>query len=170
MIRQLLAHVRAAERVLAVALLAALVAVVFAGTMGRYLGRPVVWSDEVAQGLFVWVALLAADITLQRNGHFSVDALVNFLPPKARFVLDVGIHLLLAALLALLLFYAFRFASMTGPRPMPMLGPMLGLRTGVVTSALPVGFTLMFITVIEQTIDRFAARRPPEPPSPSEVM
>ena len=170
MIRRLLGTVRAVERVLAVTLLAAMVAVVFAGTTGRYLGHPVVWSDEVAQGLFVWVALLAADITLQRNGHFSVDELVNFLPPKARFALDIGIHLLLAALLALLLYYAFKFASMTGPRPMPMLGPMLGLRTGIVTTALPVGFALMFITVIEQTIDRLAARRPPEPTPPSEVM
>lgn len=169
MIRQILGYLRAAERVLAVVLLAALVTVVFAGTTGRYLGRPVVWSDEVAQGLFVWVALLAADITLQRNGHFSVDALVNFLPPRARFVLDVGIHLLLAALIALLLYYAFRFASMTGPRPMPMLGPMLGLRTGIVTSALPVGFALMLITVIEQTIARLRAGRPPEPTPSGEV-
>lgn len=167
MIARALAVLRLAERTIAVALLVALVAVVFAGAVGRYTGRPVIWSDEVAQALFVWVAMLAADLTLQRSGHFSIDILAALLPQKARLVLDLAILVMLGALLALLIVYGFRFAHMTSGRPMPM----LGLPVSVATAALPVGFTLMAITLVEEFVRRI--RRCGEAPagaSAGEVM
>ena len=152
---------------MAVILLGALVAVVFAGTVGRYGGHPVVWSDEVAQALFVWVSLLAADLTLQRSGHFSVDIFANLLPPAARLVLDLVLHGIVGALLALLMVNGFAFAEMTGTR----LLPMIRLPTSWATGALPVGFGLMLITTIEHVIRRSTAG--PErisPAAPREVM
>jgi TRAP-type transport system small permease protein len=166
MIRNLLRGLRWLERVLAAALLVVLVAVVFAGAAGRYTGHPVIWSDEVAQALFVWVSMLAADLTLQRHGHFSIDILANLLPPRARFVLDIIVLLLLGGLLALLILNGFRFADMTAGRPMPM----LGLPSSVATAALPVGFALMMITLIEQFVRRVRHRDEPPPHAAREVM
>jgi TRAP-type C4-dicarboxylate transport system permease small subunit len=166
MIGRALGILRAIEKMAAAGALVVLVTVVFMGVVGRYAGRPVLWSDEVAQGLFVWVALLAGDLTLQRRGHFSVDILANLLPARARYVLDVAIQVLLAALPVLLIYNGFKFAGMTNSRPLPM----TGIRASWATAALPVGFTLMLITIVEQVFETFFRRAPPEPETPREVM
>ncbi len=167
MISRALTVLRWIERALAIILLVVLVAIVFAGVVGRYSGNPVLWSDEAAQALFVWVSMLAADLTLQRSGHFSIDILANLLPLRARLVLDVFVILLAGALLTLLIVAGFRFADMTSGRPMPM----LGLPSSAATAALPVGFSLMMITLIEQLVRRIRHRdEPPPSHAATEVM
>lgn len=141
---------RRLEKAAAIAVLALLVGVVFAGTLGRYTGHPVIWSDEVAQALFVWLSLLAADLTLQRGGHFSVDVFAALLPPRARRVLDLLICLLVGILLAALAVYGWRFVEISSLRPLPM----TGVSSGLAAAALPVGFVLMLVTLVEQVLRR----------------
>lgn len=162
MISRALKILRQAEMAAAIAMLAVLVAVVFAGAAGRYSGYPVIWSDELAQALFVWISLLAADLTLQRSGHFRLDMQVNFLPRRARIVLDIAITLLVGALLLLLLVYALRFVAISNMRPLPM----IGIPSSFATAALPVGFTLMLVTLTEQLLLQISGRgvTPQSPP------
>jgi TRAP-type C4-dicarboxylate transport system permease small subunit len=154
------------EKLVAATLLVVLVAVVFVGAAGRYSGHPVLWSDEVAQMLFVWVSLLAGDLTLQRNGHFSVDIFANMLPAKARLVLDLLIYLLMGALLILLVRNAWNFAAMTAIRAQPMTGVPYSWATG----ALPVGFCLMLITLVELVVRRVTGQAADGEAGPREVM
>ena len=154
MLSRCLRVLRLAERVAALATLALVVAVVFAGTLGRYSGNPVIWSDEVAQALFVWLSLLAADLTLQRAGHFSVDLFASLLPPRARLALDLLIYLLVGALLAALVVYGWYFVEISNRRPLPM----TGVPSSLAAAALPVGFALMLITLVEQVLRRLAGR------------
>lgn len=149
-----LAGVRAAERGLAALLLAALVVLVIAGSGLRYVGVPVIWSVELAQALFIWLCVFAADITLQRAGHFSIDMLANTLPPAARTGLDVFNFVLVALLLATLLYYGTRFTMVTAGRPMPI----VGISQAFETAALPVGFALMLITTLEHLVARLRGR------------
>lgn len=146
--QHVLSYLRRAEMVAAVALLAAIVAVVLAGTVGRYAGYPVVWSDEVAQALFVWLALLAADLTLQRAGHFRIDLLAGLLPPRARFLLELAIKLVIAVLLVLLVYYGLALVRLSDPRPLPM----TGVPSSYAAAALPVAYALMVVTVVEQIL------------------
>lgn len=132
----------------AVALLGAIVAVVLVGTVGRYVGRPVVWSDEVAQALFIWLAMLAADLTLQRAGHFRIDVLVGLLPPRLRFLLELAIKVTIAVLLVFLVYYGMRLVRLSDPRPLPM----TGVPSSFAAAALPVAYGLMIITVVEQIV------------------
>lgn len=146
MLSKVLLILRRTEGAVAIALLAAIVTVVLIGTVGRFAGRPVIWTDEVAQAMFVWLSLLAADITLQRRGHFRLDALTSILPRGARAVLDIAVQVLICALLAMLLFYAWKFVQITNLRPLPI----VQVPSSFATAALPVGFTLMLITLLEQ--------------------
>jgi len=139
---------RRVEMAAAVALLGAIVAVVLAGTFGRYLGRPVLWSDEVAQALFVWLAMLAADLTLQRAGHFRIDVLLGLLPATPRFLLELAIKLIIAVLLVCLVYYGMALVRLSDPRPLPM----TGVPSSYAAAALPVAYALMIITVIEQIL------------------
>ena len=146
--QNLLVMLRRVEMAAAVALLGAIVAVVLAGTFGRYLGRPVLWSDEVAQALFVWLAMLAADLTLQRAGHFRIDVLTALLPATPRFLLELAIKLIIAMLLVFLVYYGLALVRLSDPRPLPM----TGVPSSYAAAALPVAYALMIVTVIEQIL------------------
>lgn len=148
LLRHALVLLRRAEMIAAIALLAAVVAIVLVGTVGRYSGHPVIWSDEAAQALFVWLAMLAADLTLQRAGHFRIDVLVRLLPPTARFLLELAIKLTVAVLLVALVYYGWLLARLSDFRPLPM----TGVPSSWAVAALPVAYALMIVTVIEQVI------------------
>lgn len=152
-----LALLRRIEMAAAIVLLSTVVAVVLAGTIGRYTGNPLVWSDEVAQGLFIWLAMLAADLTLQRAGHFRIDVLVRLLPATPRFLLELAIKLTIAALLVLLVYYGAFLVRLSDPRPLPM----TGVPSSYAAAALPVAYGLMMITVIEQILDHLRGRTSP---------
>jgi TRAP-type transport system small permease protein len=154
MIIKALAALRQAERAVAIALLAAIVVVVIIGTIFRFAGAPAIWTEEAAQACFVWLSLVAADMTLQRHGHFRLDMLVGLLPKKARLALDIVIHLVIGALLAFLIFYAWKFVQISNLRPLPI----IGVPSSFATAALPVGFALMMITLIEQIFVALSGR------------
>jgi TRAP-type C4-dicarboxylate transport system permease small subunit len=167
MIVSLLGGLRRIERAVAGILLVAIVALVVVSSGTRYAGAPVIWSLEVTQALFVWLCVLAADLTLQRLGHFSVDLVANLLPRRARRALEIINLLLVGAFLGVLVFYGWRFASFTGMRPLPM----TGVSSAVAPAALPVGFALMLITLSEHLFLRLKGRAlAPDAAEPREVM
>ena len=145
---------RAVERGLAMALLAALFVLVILSSGSRYVGHPVIWSIELTQALFVWLCMFAGDITLQRYGHFSIDMLAGLLPARARFALDLLDYALVAALLGIFAWFGWKFAVLTGMRPLPI----LGVSSALATAALPVGFALMLVTTAEQALARVRGR------------
>jgi TRAP-type C4-dicarboxylate transport system permease small subunit len=83
--------------------LVAEVVVLFCGVMARYaFHRPLIWSDELASIIFLWLAMFGAAIAVQRGGHMRLSYLMDRLPPAGRAiaeVLQLGVPLLLAALL-----------------------------------------------------------------------
>lgn len=146
---------------LAFALLVGLIAI---GSAGRYLGTPIIMSLELAQAAFVWLCMLAADLTLQENRHFSVDFLTRLLPDALQRALAVVTWLIVAALLVFLLWHGTDFTLITSDRPLPI----TGIPGAWVTSALPIGFVLMLITVFER-IARILARQPLPDATPQDV-
>src|SRR4030081_1610789 len=66
------------------------IAVLLAGIIGRYVFHsPLVWSDELAGVLFLWLAMLGSVLAFQRNEHMRMTAVVSMLGPGARAFLDV---------------------------------------------------------------------------------
>ena len=50
----------------------------FAGVVARYVFHsPLVWSDELASILFLWLAMLGAVVALRRGEHMRMTALVS---------------------------------------------------------------------------------------------
>ncbi len=75
----------AADRVLgrlvevpAALLVAAEIVLLFAGVVTRYvLHAPLVWGDELAGILFIWLVMLGAAVALHRSSHMRMTAVVN---------------------------------------------------------------------------------------------
>lgn len=150
MLKSIIPAIRRIEMALAVVLLAAIVFVVFFGTVMRYFSVPQIWTEELSQALFVWLALIGADITLQRAGHFRIDLLTAVLPDAVQLVLDIVIKIMIAALLASLVWYGLELLKVAHPRPLPI----LDIPSSFAAAALPVAYALMLLTTIEQIIGR----------------
>ena len=76
---------RRAVEIPAAALVAAEVVILFAGILARAVFRhPLIWSDELASVLFLWLAMLGSVIAVQRDGHMRLTFLVSRLSPRGQ--------------------------------------------------------------------------------------
>src|SRR6516162_2498899 len=66
------------------------IAILFAGVMARYvLRQPLIWSDELASILFLWLAMLGAAVAFRRSEHMRMTAIVGSAGPAMRAYLDL---------------------------------------------------------------------------------
>src|ERR1700759_5079543 len=71
-------------------LVVAEIVILFAGVVARYgLHRPLIWSDELASILFLWLAMLGAAVAFRRAEHMRMTAIVASTKPATRAYLDV---------------------------------------------------------------------------------
>src|ERR1700724_4237736 len=96
----------------AAALVVAEIIVLFSGVSARYLfQKPIIWSDELAGILFLWLAMLGAVVAFQRGAHMRMTAIVGIVSPRKRAFFDGLAIAAPLAFLALVLQPAFEFAS-----------------------------------------------------------
>ncbi len=58
------------------------VVILFSGVVSRYVfDRPLFWTDELANALFLWLAMLGVVVALRTNTHMRLTTLVAWLPP-----------------------------------------------------------------------------------------
>ena len=71
-------------------LVVAEIVILFAGVVARYgLHRPLIWSDELASILFLWLAMLGAAVAFRRGEHMRMTAVVAGARPAMRAYLDL---------------------------------------------------------------------------------
>ncbi len=77
--------------------------VMFAQIIWRYLLQsPLVWSEELALLLMVWMTFLGSALMLERKEHVAIDLLVEWLPPSLnRLMQIIGAFVVLTFNLAL---------------------------------------------------------------------
>jgi len=126
----------------AAALVLAEVFILLTGVAHRYLLHdPLVWSDELASILFLWLAMLGALVAFQRDEHMRMTAMVGKLEPRMRAFLDVVAAVAAIAFLAFVIQPACEFAQ----DEMFVTTPAMGLANSWRAAALPVGLGLMLI-------------------------
>jgi tripartite ATP-independent transporter DctM subunit len=124
----------------AAALVVAEIAVLFAGVSSRYLlHKPIIWTDELAGILFLWLAMLGAVLAFQRAEHMRMTAIIGMLKPKARAFLDVLAIAAPLAFLVLVLHPAYEFAA----DEIAVTTPALDISNLWRAAALPIGLGLM---------------------------
>jgi tripartite ATP-independent transporter DctM subunit len=123
-------------------LVVAEVIVLFVGIISRYvLHAPIVWSDELAGILFLWLAMLGSVVAFQRAEHMRMTAIIGMIRPEARLFLDVFATAASLAFLLLVIHPAYEFAA----DEVFVTTPALGIVNTWRAAALPVGIGLMLI-------------------------
>jgi tripartite ATP-independent transporter DctM subunit len=112
----------------------------FAGVVARYgLQRPLIWSDELASILFLWLAMLGAAVAFRRSEHMRMTAVVANAKPAMRAYLDVVATSAALAFLLLIAGPAYQYAY----EESFITTPALQIPNTWRAAALPVGVCLM---------------------------
>ncbi|MFL6876865.1 TRAP transporter large permease subunit [Pseudomonas marginalis] len=129
----------------AVALMLIETGVLLAGVISRYvMHSPLVWADELASSLFIWLAMFGAVLALDRGEHMRMSAFVNKLPAAWR-----GFSETLSALIVVLFVAMIITPAMVhSHEQMSITTPALGIPDGVRAAALPVGAILMLLAAV----------------------
>ena len=126
-------------------LVAAEIAVLLAGVVARYLfHHPLIWSDEVASILFLWLAMLGSAVAFQRGEHMRMTAVVGKLAPDTRAFLDLLATAAALAFLLLVLPYAYEYAV----EEAMMRTPALDLQNSWRVAAMAAGFGSMALLAV----------------------
>ena len=121
----------------AVILMLAMLSVVVAGVVFRALGSPLVWTDELAQYLLVWLGLIGWMIASRRRNHIRITVFLDKLPDTLRRAVEVAIHLAIVGFATVLIWQShgliqrnIDIEAVTLPFPSALLYvllPLLGL-------------------------------------------
>lgn len=112
----------------------------------------IIWSEELARYMMIWMACLAMSSGIKRREHLAILFLPNMLPRPARIALDLIVRMLLAGFLLILMYYGVglvqantSFTSMA-----------LEVNMSLPTAAVPVCGTIMMIQLVLVTILKYS--------------
>src|SRR5487761_2564682 len=132
------------ERVAAI-LVVVEIAVLFAGMLARYVfNSPLVWSDELASILFLWLATLGAVIALRRGEHMRMTAVIGMMSSRARTFFDVLAAVGALMFVSLMLYPSYQYALEEGS----IVTPALEISNAWRAAAMPIGALLMILTSV----------------------
>ncbi len=129
------------------------IAILFTGVVARYVfHQPLIWSDELAAILFLWLAMLGSAVAFQRGEHMRMTAVFAFVRPGTRALLDILAVTAALAFLLLMIPEALNYAH----EEILIRTPALDIPNIWRAAALPAGMILMIIFAFL----RVAADRP----------
>ena len=121
------------------------IVVLFAGIMARYVFQsPLVWTDELAGILFLWLAMLGSVLAFQEGEHMRMTAIVARMPPGPKAFFDAIAIVAPLAFLALCLPPAYAFASDESF----VTTPVLEISNVWRAAAIPIGLALMALVAV----------------------
>jgi tripartite ATP-independent transporter DctM subunit len=123
--------------------------VLLVGVVSRFaFHRPLVWVDELASLLFLWLAMMGATVALMRREHMGLTALVLRLREPARLKTQALTQIVIALVLVLLLPWAWEYAV----DEWAIETPALGLHNTYRAAAMPVGLGLMLLVTVTRSM------------------
>lgn len=119
--------------------------VLLAGVIARYVfNAPLVWTDEVAGIIFLWMSMLGSVVALRRGEHMRMTAFVSKSSPETRAFLDVVAIAAALAFLVMVVYPAFEYASQEAI----VMTPALAISSAWRAAALPAGILLMALAAV----------------------
>ena len=139
---------QAVEAIAAALVLAEIILLGWATTARYALHSPLVWSDEVATILFVWLSMLGSVVALRRGQHMRLTAFVRKFSPTWQERANALAMMIVSVLLLAMVLPAWqhveeRIISVT---------PVLQISEAWREAAMLVGIVLMLITAVDKMI------------------
>lgn len=133
------------NRWILIALLLAMACIIFANVVLRYTtGDSIIWAEEVARHMMIWVTFLGAGLVMRTGGHVAIDNLHTAVGPGAarvlRMLVAVGIALFCVFMAIASSDYVWRTRfQTTAATDIPI---------SFIYAAMPVGFVLLLVHLL----------------------
>jgi TRAP-type C4-dicarboxylate transport system permease small subunit len=122
------------------------VVVVFIQVVMRYLlGSSLVWSEELARYVFIWMIYIGVSYGVKRQAHISVDAVALIFKRKGKLIFAICANLAFLAFAVLLCYYSFEVVAQVTRK-----SPAMNIPMQLVYAAPMVGLFLTAIRVVQQ--------------------
>ena len=132
----------AGNRGLIVAMMAAMVALVFTNVVSRYVfNNSIIWAEELSQYLMVWIAFLGAGLAMREGRHVSVEMLQDALPQPVARAVRILVEVYILAFLACLVVLGVMFVRFAWDQETPV----MNISAGIPYAAVPVGALLFLV-------------------------
>ncbi|HKX10947.1 MAG TPA: TRAP transporter large permease subunit [Stellaceae bacterium] len=136
-------------------LVAVEIVVLFAGVFARYVLRaPLVWSDELASLLFLWLAMLGAVVALRRGEHMRLSAVATRVSAPCGACLATLSAMVVALFVLLILVPAYQHVQDEAL----ITTPALGLPNSLRVLAIEVGAVLMMVVAVVRLLESASVR------------
>lgn len=123
-------------------LLAAMACIVFANVALRYLTNDsLVWAEEVARHLMIWLTFLGAGPVLRYGGHIAVENLQDALPRAGGIAMRAVVAALLFAFFGFMVWYGWLYMQ----RTMFQLTAVTQIPFAYIYSAMAIGGVLLIV-------------------------
>ena len=130
---------------IAALLVAAEVVILLLGVIARYLfHNPLIWTDELAQAVFLWLGMIGSAVALNRGEHMRMTALTARAGPVWRMVMEVFGAAAGLVFLAVVVRPSIEYVEEVSR----ILMPGLEVSKAWLTAPLPVGFVMMILIAI----------------------
>lgn len=127
----------------------AIVLVLFYAVVMRYVFHmPPAWSIEASRFMFLWLVMFGAALVTRENSHIEIDFIVNWLPPKVRFLWVNLLRLVMLAFCGVLIYYGVKILPIVGQANTPT----LEMSMGWLYASVPAGGFLMGVYILELLI------------------
>lgn len=127
------------------AMMATMATLVFVNVFARYvLNSSIVWAEEVAQYLMIWIAYLGAGLALREGRHVAVEMLQERLPAPLGRRLRMVVGGLVLAFLGILTLLGLQFALFVWEQETPV----LNISLGIPSLAIPIGACLFALHLL----------------------
>lgn len=92
------------ELAAATSILAGIVLIILSQVFSRYvLGRPLIWAEELATYLLIWLGFVAASVAYKLRRHITIQTYNSFLSVRLRRIATALVHALVAVALVLVI-------------------------------------------------------------------
>lgn len=147
-IKRVISRIELAERTVTSVIFCSMMIVVTAQILMRYVfNHPLLWSEEFARYVYVWLVFIGAAYGVTQDKHVAVTLLTDRLPARVRRALKLLCNFLVIAALLYML-----------PHSVKYLGRQKGLRSGcmqipmsLVFAAVPAGYLLIIVHMALQS-------------------
>ncbi|MFJ3487794.1 TRAP transporter large permease subunit [Pseudomonas sp. NPDC090202] len=125
------------------------VALLFCSVFSRYvLNQPIVWGDELASLLFLWLAMLGSVVAMRRGEHMRLTSFIAHLPARRRAFVDTLGSVIVITFVVMLFSPAWEYVS----DEWIITTAALEIPNALRVSAIAVGLSLMLLTCVARLL------------------
>ena len=108
--------------------------------------KPMVYGEQLACYLMIWMSMVAASLALRQGGHMALDIVQKKVPKQVRTVLVIVSHVCVMFFLVVMTWYGFKHCWAVRMQRSPV---VFNISMALPYLAIPVGGVFMIIQHIE---------------------